>query len=279
MTAIHRPGSEGPATVLPMATRWRGALGSTDGSRGGFEPGSVHMMVRFLIAFFLLGCSTGDFVNAKTLFDLEFPSSSASMAWILAVTMSMLAVVAMHLAGYVWREARLRPGLRHLAVAVVAGWAALGTMLCVLRVRLGSPAAHAVSSANPLAGLSGGRAGFAHPVALALVLGAVWGVVGVVSFGFGYLLHDPFAARFKRMEQERRRKSRAVSAAAAACAQAGHTLAAQQLHRARLPWGYQAAVEAAGGRRDELKQIARLDLAQTLGDPAATTDIFPRAGK
>lgn len=240
---------------------------------GGFPKATVAML---MVVLFAVG--VGDFVNAKTVFDLVFPASASYNAWTLAVSLTSLAIVATHAAGYLWREAGRRRPLKALSAAVVLGWLAAGTLLGFLRVAVASPGASGAGPAaagNPLAGLHPG-ASQTHNLAVAAVLGAVWVTTGLVSFSVGYLSHAPAGSALTRLEKRGEENSRGVGEAWRAERRSAHTLTAQQLHASRLPEGWRQADAAAEAHRDQLLAWARVELARVLADPAATNDILPR---
>jgi len=240
---------------------------------GGFNRPAVAALMVLLVA-----AGIGDFVNAKTVFDLTFPSSASYLAWTLAISVTTLAVVATHAAGYLFKEAGSRRSLKALGAAVMAGWLGAGVLLGALRVAVASVASSsgASGSSNPFAGLNVG-ASQPHALGVAAVLGAVWVMTGFVSFAVGYLAHAPAGAALERIERQSARVSKAVGEALRDERLAGHTLAVQQRHFARLTAdGERLARQAADAHRDQLVAWARLELARALGDPAATNDVLPR---
>jgi hypothetical protein len=242
---------------------------------GGFGRPVVLAMLVVLFA-----ASVGDFVNAKTIFDLIFTRSASYNAWVLAISLTALAIIATHTAGYLWREAHARRGIKALSVAIVGAWLAAGTLLAVLRVAVGSGTTSLnSSSANPFSGLNLGGSEMPHPAVLAAVFGAIWVTTGLVSFTVGYLAHAPAGAALGRLEKTTEKHSHEFGSAISQQRQATHTLEAQRLNKARLREAWRRADAAAGARRDELQAWARLELARLLGDPAATNDILPRPDK
>jgi hypothetical protein len=239
---------------------------------GGF---GRHAVVALLCVLF--AASVGDFVNAKTVFDLVFTHSSAYNAWALAISLTALAIIATHTAGYLSREAHGRRGHKTMSLALVGAWLAAGTLLAVLRVAVDSGSSPvAGSSLNPFAGLQLNGGDVPHPAVLAAVLGAVWVATGLVSFALGYLAHAPVGAALDRLERISEKRSRELGTAIAMQRQAAHTLEAQRIHKARLSEAWRRANAGADARRDELQAWARLELVRLLGDPAATNDILPR---
>ena len=257
----------GRATTAPAEPRYRRV------EIGGFRRG---LTVTLMLVLF--GAGVGDFVNAKTVFDLVFPESGAVYAWVLAVSLTALAIITTHAAGYLWREAQHRRGLKALSALVLAGWLAAGGLLAALRV-VSEPAAGTAASGqtgNPLAGLQNGGGAAPHSLVVALVLAAVWLATGLVSFAIGYLAHAPAGAALARLESVRAKESQQLARALRDEYQAAHTEAAQRLHRARLHEAWRQANARAGAHRDELRAWARSELVRVLGDPAATSDILPR---
>jgi hypothetical protein len=225
----------------------------------------------------LFAASVGDFVNAKTVFDLIFTRSASYNAWVLAISLTGLAIIATHTAGYLWREAHAHRAIKTLSLAIVGAWLAAGTLLALLRVAVGSGTTPVSSSSgNPFGGLNLGGNEMAHPAVLAAVLGAIWVTTGLVSFSIGYLAHAPAGAALARLEKTTEKHSREFGGAISKQRQAAHTLEAQRLNRARLREAWRRADAAAGARRDELQAWARLELVRLLADPAATNDILPR---
>ena len=241
---------------------------------GGFRP-----VVTVILMVVLFGAGVGDFVNAKTVFDLVFTQSGAVYAWVLAISLTAMAIIVTHAAGHLWREAQHHRGLKALSALMLVAWLAAGGLLAALRVVIGSPDGTATSgqAGNPLAGLQGAGGSAPHPLVVALVLAAVWVATGLVSFALGYLAHAPAGAALARLEASTAKESRRLGEARRAESQAAHTLAAQQLHKTRLREAWRQADSRAAAHRDELRAWARSELVRVLGDPAATNDILPPA--
>jgi hypothetical protein len=239
---------------------------------GGFRP-----VVTMALMVVLFGAGVGDFVNAKTVFDLVFTESGSVYAWALAISLTALAIIVTHAAGYLWREAQHRRGLKGLSVVMLAAWLAAGGLLAALRVVIGSAAGAAASgqTGNPLAGLQNAVGSTPHPLVVALVLAAVWVATGLVSFALGYLAHAPAGAALARLEAATARESQRLGAARRDESQAAHTVAAQRRHKTRLHVAWRQADARAAAYRAELRAWARSELVRVLGDPAATNDILP----
>lgn len=216
---------------------------------GGFRrPAVIAMLV---VLFF---ASVGDFVNAKTVFDLVFVNSASYNAWTLAVSITVLAILATHTAGYLWKDAHRRHGLKALSVAVLAAWTAAGGLLAVLRVLVGSTETSGTTPSqpgNPFAGLQLGGSS-PHPLAVAAVLAAIWVTTGLVSFTIGYLAHPPAGAALARLEATSEHESNRFGQAlrAVAC----------RLHHSRLPEAWRQANATAEAHRGQLRAWARIEL-------------------
>lgn len=239
----------------------------------GFGRGAVAGLLVLLVA-----CGIGDFVNSKTVFDQVFPASSSANAWLLAVSICLLAILATHVAGYLLRESH---GRRHLQVAaglVLAGWLAVGSGLAVLRVVAGRSTVAASQAGNPFAGLGFGS-GSPHPFAVAAVLAGVWVVTGITSSVIGFLAHSPAGAALHRLGRRLDGVALALSKALLTETAAAHTVTAQRLQKARLPELYGQAANAVAARGNERRAWARIELIRVLGDPAATNDILPPSTK
>ena len=241
---------------------------------GGFRP-----VVTVILMVVLFAAGVGDFVNAKTVFDLVFTESGAIYAWVLAISLTALAIIVTHAAGYLWREAQHHRGLKGLSALMLAAWLAAGGLLAALRVVIGSTTGTATSgqAGNPLAGLQNPGGSAPHPLVVALVLAAVWVATGLVSFALGYLAHAPAGAALARLEASTARESQRLGGARRDECQAAHTMAAQRLHKTRLREAWRQADARAAAHRDELRAWARSELVRVLGDPAATNDILPPA--
>jgi hypothetical protein len=239
---------------------------------GGFRP-----VVTVALMVVLFGAGVGDFVNAKTVFDLVFTESGSVYAWALAISLTALAIIVTHAAGYLWREAQHRRDLKGLSALMLTAWLAAGGLLAVLRVVIGSAAGTAASgqTGNPLIGLQNAVGSTPHPLVVALVLAAVWVATGLVSFALGYLAHAPAGAALARLEAATARESQRLGAARRDECQAAHTTAAQRLHKTRLREAWRQADARAAAHRAELRAWARSELVRVLGDPAATNDILP----
>lgn len=241
------------------------------------EIGGFGRPVVLALLVVLFAASVGDFVNAKTVFDLIFTRSASYNAWVLAISLTTLAIIATHTAGYLWREAHAHRGIKAVSVAIVGAWLAAGTLLAVMRVAVGSGTTSlSSSSGNPFSGLNIGGNAMPHPAVLAAVLGAIWVTTGLVSFAVGYLAHAPAGAALARLEKSTAKHSHEFGSAISEQRQAAHTLETQRLNKARLREAWRRADAAAGARRDELQAWARLELVRLLADPAATNDILPR---
>jgi len=239
---------------------------------GGFNKVTVVILTSVLVL-----AGVGDFVNAKTVFDLVFPGSASYLAWTLAISITVLAVIATHAAGYLWKEAGKRRALKALATAVLTAWLGAGVLIAVLRVAVSSTASSATSSSNtPFAGLNAGTTEQPHALGVAAVLFTVWLMTGLISFAVGYLAHAPAGSALERIERRGAKISKDVAKTSREGNVAGHALALHQRCFARLPDGQRLAIQAADAHRDELLAWARLELARVLGDPAATNDILPR---
>jgi hypothetical protein len=257
----------GRATAMPIKPRYPRV------EIGGFRrPITVTLMV------ILFGVGVGDFVNAKTVFDLVFTESASVYAWALAISLTALAIIVTHAAGYLCREAQHHRGLKGLSALMLAAWLAAGGLLAALRVVIGSTTGTATSGQadNPLAGLQNTGGSAPHPLVVALVLAAVWLATGLVSFATGYLAHAPADAALGRLEASTARESQRLGKARRDECQAAHAMAAQRLHKTRLREACRQADARAAGHRDELRAWARSELVRVLGDPAATNDILPR---
>ena len=197
----------------------------------------------------------------------------------LAISLTALAIIATHAAGYLWREAQHHRGLKGLSALMLVAWLAAGGLLAALRVVIGSTAGTATSgqTGNPLAGLQNAGGSAPHPLVVALVLAAVWVATGLVSFALGYLAHAPAGAALARLEASTARESQRLGVARRDECQAAHTTAAQRLHKTRLREAWRQADARAAAHRDELRAWARSELVRVLGDPAATNDILPPA--
>ena len=240
---------------------------------GGFRPA-----VTVILMVVLFGAGVGDFVDAKTVFDLAFTQSGAVYAWMLAISLTAMAIIVTHAAGHLWREAQHHRGLKALSALMLVAWLAAGGLLAALRVVIGSTGnATSGQAGNPLAGLQGAGGSAPHPLVVALVLAAVWVATGLVSFALGYLAHAPAGAALARLEASTAKESRRLGEARRDESQAAHTLAAQQLHKTRLREAWRQADARAAAHRDELRAWARSELVRVLGDPAATNDILPPA--
>jgi len=271
-----RPLSDGAGRADPSASAAHAGLASPVHHRveiGGFTKPAVATLLVLLVA-----AGIGDFVNAKTVFDLVFPTSASYLAWTLAISLTTLAVVATHVAGYLFKEAGSRRSLKALGAAVTAGWLGAGVLLGALRVAVASaaPSPGTLSPANPFAGLDAG-ASQPHALGVAAVLGAVWVITGLVSLAIGCLAHAPAGAALERLERRSATVSKEVGKALREERSAAHTLVVHQRHFARLTaGGERLAKQAANAHRDQLLAWARLELARVLGDPAATNDVLPR---
>ena len=241
---------------------------------GGFRP-----VVTVALMVVLFGAGVGDFVNAKTVFDLVFTESGSVYAWALAISLTALAIIVTHAAGYLWREAQHRRGLKGLSALMLTAWLAAGGLLAALRVVIGSATGTATSgqTGNPLAGLQNAVGSTPHPLVVALVLAAVWVATGLVSFALGYLAHAPAGAALARLEASTARESQRLGGARREECQAAHTVAAQRLHKTRLREAWRQADARAAAHRGELRAWARSELVRVLGDPAATNHILPPA--
>lgn len=262
------PAGPGRATTAPVKPRYQR-----------IEIGGFLLAVTVILMVLLFLFSVGDFVNAKTVFDLVFTESAAVYAWVLAISFTALAIIVTHVAGYLWREAQHRRGLKGLSAVMLVAWLAAGGLLAALRVVIGSTTGTATSgqTGNPLAGLqnAGGPASWSLVVALALA--AVWVGTGLVSFALGYLAHAPAGAALARLEASTAKESQRLGGARRDECQAAHTTAAQRLHKTRLREAWRQADARAAAHRDELRAWARSELVRVLGDPAATNDILPPA--
>jgi hypothetical protein len=243
------------------------------------ELGGFRRAVTVTLLAVLFAAGVGDFVNAKTVFDLVFTQSGAVYAWALAISLTALAIIVTHVAGYVWREAQHQRGLHGLGALMLAAWLAAGGLLAALRVVIGSTTGTAAGGqpGNPLAGLQNTGGSAPHPLVVALVLAAVWAATGLVSFAIGYLAHAPAGAALARLEASTAKESQRLSQARRDESQAAHTQAAQQLHKTRLREAWRQADAWDAAHRDELRAWARSELVRVLGDPAATNDILPPA--
>jgi hypothetical protein len=276
-THLNRPASNGghvtmagsrPVMPAPVTPRYRRV-----------EIGGFRGVVTVILMAVLFAAGVGDFVNAKTVFDLVFTQSGAVYAWALAISLTALAIIVTHAAGYVWREAQHHRGLRGLSALMLIAWLAAGGLLAVLRVVIGSTAGAAVGSqaGNPLVGLQNAGGSAPHPLVVALALAAVWVATGLVSFAIGYLAHAPAGAALARLEASIAKESQRLGVARREESQAAHTKAAQQLHKTRLREAWRQTDARAAGYREELRAWARSELVRVLGDPAATNDILPPA--
>jgi hypothetical protein len=240
---------------------------------GGFRP-----VVTVILMVVLFAAGVGDFVNAKTVFDLVFTQSGSVYAWVLAISLTAMAIIVSHAAGYLWREAQHHRGLKALSALMLVAWLAAGGLLAALRVVIGSTGnATSGQAGNPLAGLQNAGGSAPHPLVVALVLAAVWVATGLVSFALGYLAHAPAGAALARLEASTAKESQRLGEARRDESQAAHTKAAQQVHKTRLREAWRQADARAAAHRDELRAWARGELVRVLGDPAATNDILPPA--
>jgi len=135
-TRLDRHTSNGDHGTLAGSARAATSRGKPRYHR--VEIGGFRRDVTVILMVLLFGAGVGDFVNAKTVFDLVFTESGSLYAWMLAISLTALAIIATHTAGYLWREAQHRRGLKGLSAVMLAAWLAAGGLLAALRVVIGS---------------------------------------------------------------------------------------------------------------------------------------------
>jgi hypothetical protein len=276
-TRLDRYTSNGDHAALAGSAR--GPMVSVRPRYHRVEIGGFHPVVTVVLMVVLFFTGMGDFVNAKTVFDLVFTESASVYAWVLAISLTALAIIITHAAGHLWREAQHHRGLKGLSAVMLVAWLAAGGLLAALRVVIGSTTGTVTGgqAGNPLAGLQNTGGSAPHPLVVALVLAAVWVATGLVSFAVGYLAHAPAGTALARLEASTARESQRLSRGCRDECQAAHTEAAQRLHKTRLREAWRQADARAAAHRDELRAWARSELVRVLGDPAATNDILPPA--
>ncbi len=233
---------------------------------------------RSLDKLLLLGVAAGDAVS----FWIALQAFNASAdAWQLAVfvaAMTSAAIVTMHKAGSYARAFKARRAAhgRKLVITLVSAWLLLGTAAFVVRVN--------VTDGAPSEGLfgAGAPAPESHNLVMAGLMLALFLAGGVVAYAIGFTSYNPrrqalsrLRTQLDRLERRQHRQARRRSKRRAALVRRASELdrriaaAEQELDRDRAVLGAQAS---------ELRQIARIRMAQQLSLPSRTTGIFTEKG-
>ncbi len=253
------------ATTPSSSTAWaaRHLLSSTARSYW------VSMGLRILM---LIAFSCADLIFIKGTLDLILDQQEA-VSWTVAIVLTIGSVAIMVKAGYLYRKAQDDGHGRGWILVLVAGWALLGVALVVMRFN----GAEWTSSAIAVEGQVGAVDETAKHQGIALLLGLIYISAGVFAYFEG--MHDinPTAIEYMSLRPRVARLIDDITAQRGIVARAAEDLERAKGNLAALPDARAAAEGALRYRAEELMALARVRIANALGDPAATgiTEIEP----
>lgn len=253
----------------------------------------------------------GDAVAFQQIIAVAMAQSSTRVTWALVGALSAAATVSMHLAGV---SARRRQAGAHQAgllwsCCLVLAWLGLGGM--ALWFRLANAAAHETPAAS--GGVFGTTpvAGAATEIPLAALMLGLYLVGGITAYGIGYGMHNPARSAYLRAWREHRRASRAHRwatwrrhRAMARSARPTSGMVSQRVLAAFTPGPHPTVpsrtrpgvavdlnpsgvdttdeltvrrdlmVARTRAQADQLREVARHQLAAALAEPARTSGVF-----
>lgn len=218
----------------------------------------------------LLGLVTAaDFVVIKSSLDLALQQEPA-LSWLMAVGLSVAAVVVMLRAGVSARGADADGRPRRGATVLVIAWAGFGGMLFYLRwsaanLIVGSPQFQGGPS-----GQTAGQSGTPAEHVVAVAMAGAYLVTGLLALGDGYKMTNPVLPALRAAE---RSLDAAQASAATAEGRVARLIGHLSLHRhqaAIIEVEHDRAIEVCWAFGEHLKQHARAQIALCLGNPAAT---------
>lgn len=253
----------------------------------------------------------GDAVAFQQIIAVAMAQSSTRVTWVLVGALSAAATVSMHLAGVSAR--RRHAGAHHAGPlwswCLVLAWLGLGGM--ALWFRLANAAAHEVPAASDGVFGTAPVAGAATAIPLAALMLGLYVVGGITAYGIGYGMHNPARSAYLRACREHRRASRAHrwatwrrQRAIARTARPTSGMVSQRVLAAFTPGphstppsrtrpGEAVDLDASGvvttddlfdrrdrmvararAQADQLREVARHQLAAALAEPARTSGVF-----
>lgn len=231
--------------------------------------------IRLLSAFGLLGLiSFADLLLVKTTFNVILRDAEW-LSWVLGVSLTLAAVAMAFFAGRYSRQAvaggpSVKSDQAIVGILIVL-WLVLGAGIFLLRWNAAefAPAQVAYEGAQTTSVEE------AKERLLAVVLAAVYLATGGLAFVDGYRLTNPVAAAMRtargRLEKLRPRLQERIGVVA----RLRENLTAAELEYARLPEQLAEAIAARETLAEELKALARVQIAMHLGDPSATGVVRP----
>ncbi|MGY1712596.1 hypothetical protein ACI8AC_24110 [Geodermatophilus sp. SYSU D00758] len=223
---------------------------------------------RGVILGLLLLAAAGDFATFRLTLAGFFTDGGDFVIWTLTAALTAASVGLMHVVGRSFRELREgRGGLGRVAIGLMfAGWATLGGVAVWFRWQ--QPIATTTSTS-----FGGGATTTHDPRAAAVLLGGLFLASGLLAFYAGYSDHHPRMATYLGLRQPLPQQRDVAASAAQKVAELGQALAHARGEQARADTWAAEAGGIADAEIDELKELARVELAGHLGAPDATNGL------
>jgi hypothetical protein len=233
---------------------------------------------RGLDKLLLLGVAAGDAVSFWIALQAFNASAAAWQLAIFVAAMTSAAIVTMHKAGSYARASKARRAAhgRLLVITLVSAWLLLGSAAFVVRVN--------VTDGTPSEGLFGAGAPVpeSHNLVMAGLMLALFLAGGIVAYAIGFTSYNPrrdavsrLQARLGRLDRRRRRRARRLSKRREALSRRAGELDSRIAAAQRALDRDRAVLDA---QASQLRQIARIRMAQQLSLPSRTTGIFTERG-
>lgn len=158
-------------------------------------------------------------------------------------------------------------------------WAVLGLGAFGLRLLIAEPRDESsIRLGGDLFNTGGSDVGPEELWSRAVVLLILYVATGAVAYVGAYLLHNPLHADYHKAEREYRRAARRAgrSKAALTAAESMHRQHLEARERERRRWDLE--LEQNDAFFDELKDLARLEMARRIQNPSATSGLTPFNG-
>ncbi|MGY1829071.1 hypothetical protein ACI8AA_01435 [Geodermatophilus sp. SYSU D01180] len=266
----HPAGTRAPLTrLLALAGRGRRRRREPARPRGWTAPWLVqvtwpyYLLLTALDGLLIAFVSVADLFFIKTTLD-PLIGEAEVFSWIVALALATLSVLAPLQAGRFTRKYRATGHHRTSAIALTAVWAALGAGLFVLRWIAGDLTTTVIYEGTPTGG-----GDTAHHL-MALVLATLHLATGATAFVSGYHFTNPEAFGLRTARFRQRRVERLLATAESRFTRLASALGARVADMSEAAQAAETAKRARRAVADHVVAMARLRIAQHLGDPSCT---------
>jgi hypothetical protein len=252
-----------PAVLTDRRRRPRPTIDRLEGLTDGLTTGALSRL-------FLLLAAAGD-VAAFYIVLAGALRERTEMTVLLVAAFSAASVGLMHTVGTTAKGLREgHGGLGRVALtAMTIGWVALGSIAFYVRTQTApvtTSTSETVFGADPTASASAG----VPPLISAVLLAGLFVASGLLAFTLGYSRHHPRMATYRSLRKDlvkQRGRAAAAEQAAIVAERAWENAHAEQARAAERAEHAAASVDA---ELAELKELVRVQIAEHLGEPAAT---------